>query len=282
MDTLVSTGWLADELGTADLVVFDCTVFLRRSEDGTLAVESGRAAWADGHIPGSGFIDLAGELSDPSSAMRFTALDADGLAASFGARGIGADTRVVLYDRSFNMWATRVWWLLRSIGFDSAAVLDGGWKAWTVDGRSVSTDPAPVLAPVELTAAERPTLIVGRDEVEAATTDDQVCLINALSPQVHDGSDWSYGRPGHIPSSTNVPAVDLVDPETHRYRSLGELQTRFQRACVGDGRIVTWCGGGIAATSDAFILTLLGHDDVGIYDGSLSEWIAADLPLVTG
>ncbi len=190
----------------------------------------------------------------------------------------------MLYDRAFNMWATRVWWLLRSIGFDRAAVLDGGWKAWTADGRDQATGPGTEHPPADLTATPRGGLIVDRAEVEAATANDQVCLVNALSPEVHDGSDTSYGRPGHIPTSTNVYAISLVDPATHRYRPVDELRDVFDRAGVtgsgGDGRIITWCGGGIAATSDAFILTaLLGRDDVGIYDGSLSEWVAADLPL---
>ncbi len=163
-------------------------------------------------------------------------------------------------------------------------MLDGGWKAWTADGRDQATGPGLDHQPAELAAAPRGGLIVGRAEVEAATSNDQVCLINALSPEVHDGSDTSYGRPGHIPTSTNVYAISLVDPATHRYRPIDELRAVFDDAGVtgtgDDGRIITWCGGGIAATSDAFILTaLLDRDDVGIYDGSLSEWVAADLPL---
>ncbi len=285
MDSLLSTEQLAAQLGNTDaadggLLVFDCTVFLRRPDDGPYVAEPGRADFEAGHIPGSAFLDQVTELSDQDSALRFTALDPDRLAAAFAARGVGADSRVVLYDRAFNMWATRVWWLLRSIGFDGAAVLDGGWKAWTTDGREQATGTGAEFGTGSLTAAPRSGLIVGRGEVEAATTDEAVCLVNALSPQVHDGSDTSYGRAGHIPSSTNVFAVSLVDPETHRYRPVEELRATFDEAGVDDGRIITWCGGGIAATSDAFILTaLLGRDDVGIYDGSLSEWVAADLPL---
>jgi len=288
IEPLVSTDWLAAELaaGAPDLRLFDCTVFLRRPPEGTATpdggpyvVESGRASWAEGHIPGSGFIDLVAELSDPDSKLRFTALSPDRLAAAFAARGIGEGTRVVLYDRAVNMWATRVWWLLRSIGFDDAAVLDGGLRAWKTDGRDLSTDPAPEHQPAALVARPRPEAIVGRAEVEAATTDDAVCLVNALSPELHSGADASYGRAGHIPGSTNVYAAALVDPETHRYKPLDELRATFEEAGVTGGRIVTWCGGGIAATSDAFVLHRLGHADLGIYDGSLSEWVAAGLPL---
>lgn len=279
MDSLISTEELAARIGSPELRIFDCTVYLRKSDDGPFRVESGRGAFDEGHIPESGFIDQVAELSDPDSPLRFTALDADRLTAAFAARGIGSDTPVVLYDRAFNMWATRAWWLLRSIGFDNAAVLDGGWKAWTEDGREVSTAAQPQHPAGSLTPAPRPGMLVGRAEVEAAMADDQVCLVNALSPQVHDGSDDGYGRPGHIPSSKNVFAVQLVEPETHRYRPLEELRSMFDGAGVAGERIVTWCGGGIAATSDAFVLTRLGHDNIGIYDGSLSEWQAAGLPL---
>lgn len=280
MDALVSTDQLAEDLGADDLRVFDCTVFLRRDGDAPYRIESGRADFEAGHIPGSAFLDQVEALSDPGSELRFTALAPEALVAAFAALGVGDDTRVVLYDRAVNMWATRVWWLLRSIGFDRAAVLDGGWKAWTGEGREQATGPGAGYAPADLTGRPRTGLIVGRAEVESATGDDSVCLINALSPQIHDGTDTSYGKAGHIPSSTNVYAVSLVDPETHRYRPVDELRATFEGADVGDGRVITWCGGGIAATSDAFVLTaLLGHTDVGIYDGSLSEWVAADLPL---
>lgn len=291
IEPLVSTDWLAGELAAdpGDLRLFETTVFLRRPAEGAgggtspYRVESGRSAWADGHIPGSGFIDLVDELSDPDTHLRFMALPPDRLAAAFAARGIGDGTRVVLYDRALNMWATRVWWLLHSIGFDDVAVLDGGLRAWKADGRELSTAPEPTHPPVELTARPRPGTLVGRDEVVAATTDGAVCLVNALSPDLHEGRDASYGRPGRIPSSTNVFAGGLVDPDTHRYRPRNEIRADFERAGVlgagAPGRVVTWCGGGIAATSDAFILHLLGHRDLGVYDGSLSDWVAAGLPL---
>jgi thiosulfate/3-mercaptopyruvate sulfurtransferase len=271
--------------GADDLRVFDCTVFLRRSDDGPYRAEPGRDAYEAAHIPQSGFIDQVEELSDPMSPLRFTALEPEALAAAFAARGIGAGTRTVLYDRAFNMWSTRVWWLLRSIGYDDAAVLDGGWQAWAGsangDRREVSTGVESPNEAADLVARPRSRTIVDRSEVEAAIGADGTCLVNALSPRLHDGSDARYGRPGHIPSSRNVYAVDLVDPDTHRYRALDELRVVFADADVAGDRILTWCGGGIAATSDAFILTLLGHEDVGIYDGSLSDWIAAGLPLTS-
>jgi thiosulfate/3-mercaptopyruvate sulfurtransferase len=279
MDALVSTEWLAAELGAADLRVFDCTVFLHRPIDGPMEIESGRAAFEEGHIPNSGFLDLIDELSDPEARFPFTAPAPDALARALGGRGVGPGTRVVLYDRVVNMWATRAWWLLRSMGFDNAAVLDGGWRSWAAERRPISTEPEVGHAAVELEARPRPEMVVDMQAVEAGVADEDVCLINALTPQIHEGTDSPYGRAGHIPSSVNVHAVDLVCPDTHRFRPLEELRTRFARAGVVGPRFITWCGGGIAAASDAFVLTRLGHDDVAVYDGSLIEWVAAGRPL---
>jgi hypothetical protein len=127
-DAIVDTRWLAGNLRDPSLRVFDCTTHLRY-ETGTgrpYRVESGRADYDKGHIPGSAFLDLQGELSDGSSRFAFTMPALDDLAARFAARGIGEGTRAVLYSRVSVQWATRVWWMLRAVGFDDAAVLDGG------------------------------------------------------------------------------------------------------------------------------------------------------------
>jgi thiosulfate/3-mercaptopyruvate sulfurtransferase len=103
---------------------------------------------------------------------------------------------------------------------------------------------------------------------------DGTCVINALSPGNHDGSEEHYGRPGHLPGASNVYALHLLDPHTQCYLPLDQLKALFDEIASDDKSIVTYCGGGIAATSDAFVLkALLGHDDVSVYDGSLSEWL---------
>lgn len=279
MDALVSTDWLAQRVGDPDLRVFETTVFLRRAEDGSVRPESGRTAWEAGHIPGTGFLDLVGELSDADAPLWFTAPDPDALAATLASAGIGAGTRVVFYDRLFNMWATRAWWLLRSIGVDDVAVLDGGVRAWTDDGRTLTDEPAPSHPQAQLDAEPRSGCFVDAGIVTEAIGDDRITIVNALSPEQHSGEDLTYGRPGHIPGACNVSATGLVDPDTHRYRPLDELRSEFATHGTTSGRVISYCGGGIAATSDAFVLHLLGNDDVGVYDGSLRDWIDRDLPL---
>ena len=281
MDALVSTSWLASQLGAADLRVLDCTVLLAPQPGGGYAVESGRAAWEGAHIPGSAFADLVGDLSDPHSPLRFTVPTPARFAEAMGALGVGDGHRVVLYDSRVNMWAARVWWMLRAFGFDSAAVLDGGWRAWTTDGRPTSTAPAD-WPPATFTARPRPGLFVGKDTVQAAVASRQTCLVNALDRAQHRGEVQHYARRGHIAGSANVPAMELVDDATHRYRPVDELRAAFADVAGRDERVITYCGGGIAASSDAFVLHLLGHDDIAVYDNSLSEWAADDsLPMET-
>jgi thiosulfate/3-mercaptopyruvate sulfurtransferase len=281
---LVETDWLAAHLDDPELRVLECTTILHPRPEGGFRAESGRATWAAGHIPRSGFADLTGDLCDRTSKLLYMMPPAEQMAAVMGRLGVGEGTRVVLYDRAVNMWAARVWWMLRAVGFDAAAVLNGGWRKWTVEGRPTSTEPCAYPA-AHFVARPRPDLFVGKDAVLAGLGHRATCVVNALSEAQHRGvGGVAYGRPGRIAGSANVPAQSLVDPATHAYLPAAVLRERFAAAGVLDaGRVITYCGGGIAASSDAFVLTLLGHDAVSVYDASLSEWAAdPSLPMETG
>jgi thiosulfate/3-mercaptopyruvate sulfurtransferase len=279
---LVETDWLETHLTDPDLRVLDCTVLFERDEYGR-HLTSGRDVWAQGHIPGSGFADLMNDLSDPQNPLAFMMPSAMQFAEAMSRCGVGDGTRVVLYDASNTMWAARVWWMLRAFGFDQAALLNGGWHKWTLEGRPISTEPCRY-PPARFTAQPRPQLIADKREVLAAVGNNGTCLIDALTTEDHAGIRALYGRPGHIPSSVNVPATAIVDPVTHAYLPAARLRAQF--AAVGAlnrGRVITYCGGAIAASSDAFVLTLVGVTNVAVYDGSLLEW-APDptLPMETG
>ena len=270
MDTLVTTEWLSEHLEDPDLVVLDCTVRVDMEEGGGFRIVSGRADYDGGHIPSAGFADLMGDLSDGDSPLRFAVLAPEQFAAAMGALGVGDDSRVVLYDGSGSGWAARVWWMLRWVGFDRAALLDGGLGAWTAESRPLSTEPADRPAK-QLTPAPRPQLIADRDEVIAAIDKEAVWLVDALPEESYRGEMTIYDRPGHIPGATNIPAFALLD-ESGRYRPHDEL------AAMHDGnrnaRVITYCGGGISASSNAFIMTRLGFTDVAVYTASLQEWAA--------
>ncbi len=283
-DALVSTDWLQANLADPALRIFDCTTYLVY-ETGTgrpYEVVSGRADYDAAHIPGSGFLDIQAELSDNASPFRFTMAPAERFANTIGRRGVGEGTRAVLYSRGNMQWATRVWWMLRSVGFDAAAVLDGGWDKWTAEGRPSSTEPC-AYPPADFAPRPRPELFVGKEAVRAAIGDPITCIVNALAPDLHSGENPRYGRPGRIPGSVNVPAAALLDPKTCALPSVEVAAAAF--AAVGadpSKRLIVYCGGGIAATLDAFLLYQLGYEDVAVYDDSMSEWATDEsLPIET-
>ena len=286
---LVETDWLEAHLDDPNLRIFDCTVYLTNYFDESagrkLEIVSGRSQWEQGHIPGSGFADLMNELSDPENKRFFAPMPPAGQFAEAMSRyGVGPGTRVVLYDDMVNIWAARIWWMLRYFGFDDAAVLNGGWKKWTSEGRPTSTEP-PAYPPAQFVARPRPSLVATKDEVLAAIGTDATCIVNALDADEYAGrGPVRYGRPGHIPTSTNVSFLSVLDPETNAYLPPERLWELFAAGrALEKERVITYCGGGIAASGDALLLTLLGAENVALYDGSMTEWAAdSSLPLVTG
>ena len=280
-DLLVTTDWLAEHLDDPDLRVFECTVFLRPRDGGGYRVEGGIAEWEAGHIPGSGFLDLQQDFSDNDQRLRFMMLGEAAFAEAAGRQGIAETDRIVLYDRLGSMWAARLWWMFRAMGATRAAVLDGGWTKWQAEGRAVSTEP-PSHAPATFNARFDAARFADREEM-VATLDGGACVINALGRDQHSGADGgrTYGRAGHIPGSANVPAMELIDPQTQAYLDAETLAQQFAEVgAARDQRVITYCGGGIAASNDAFALSLLGYEDVAVYDASMSEWAAdPSLPL---
>jgi thiosulfate/3-mercaptopyruvate sulfurtransferase len=273
-EQLVSTDWLAANLDDPSLRIFDCTTYLIY-ESGTgrpYRVESGRADYDAGHIPGSGFLDLQADLSDPDAKTNFMMLPFEELARRFGRMGIGEGTRVVLYARKATQWATRIWWMLRSVGFDNAAILDGGFDKWSAEGRPVSKTPR-TYDPAAFAARPRPELFVGKEDMKSAIGAPTVCSINALAPDLHSGANGRYGRPGRIPGSVNVPAADLQDKTTLALLPPEQVAPIFEKVGADKSkRVLIYCGGGIAATLDAFLLHQLGYTDLAVYDASMSEW----------
>lgn len=280
MDSLVSAQWLADHLHEPALRVFDATIQVRRRL-GIPVVRVGRREWQRQHIPGSAFANLFA-LSDPAKPRRsMTFPTAEHFAAGIGELGVSSDTYVVIYDRRENMWAARLWWMLRAFGFDNAAVLDGGWTAWKYGGNPICTKPCSY-APSIFVPKPRPGLVVGQREVLDALDNPNVCLVNALGRRQHRGEVNEYGRRGHIPGSRNITAWEVLDRDTQRYRPLPELRQKAGNV-LDHQRVITYCGAGAAAASIAHVLVRLGHDDVAVYDGGLLEWCAdRSLPLELG
>jgi len=281
---LIDTETLARELSDPNLRVFDCTTNLIPDPKTTYQAVPARADFEKGHIPGAQFIDLQADFSDSSQRLRFMLPSAEAFAAAMSRFGVGAGSRVVLYSTANPWWATRVWWLLRVFGFDDAAVLNGGWQKWAREGLPVETGPAKSRPQGHFVVRELRPLMVGKDEVLRAIGDGGVCTLNALAPEQHAGSGGnSYGRPGRIKGSANLPAAHLLDPATNVFLPPDELRRRFEAVGAFDKEVITYCGGGIAASADALALVMLGHPNVRLYDASMSEWaVDPSLPMETG
>ena len=284
---LIDTASLSALLGDPQLRLFDCTTFLDRLPPGSAQpynAISGRANFEAAHIAGAGFLDLQGEFSDRTSPYHFMLPDVQQLESAFGRHGIGAGTRVVLYSAGAMMWATRFWWMLKALGFDNVAVLDGGLDKWLAEGRPVEAGPPNAWPATGFRARPVPGRFLGSADVAAALGRDDTVIVNALSPDYHAGLEpTSYGRSGRIPGSVNLHWADLVDPETKNFGPLDQAAAAAEaRGVTGDKQVICYCGGGISATLDLFMLYQLGYEKLSLYDGSLGEWAKDEsLPVET-
>ena len=251
-----------------NLRLFDATVVLNPA-----AVESGHDRYLAGHIPGSVFLDH-GVISDSNSNLMYTMPDEKSLGVAIGALGISRDTPVVVYSTEMLAWATRIWWVLQYAGHRNVRVLNGGLQAW----KGALENAENKYAPTTFTTDISPQMFASKEEVLSSIADGSACVVNTLTPEMYKGeADVSYT--GHISGSVNHPFFELMAegyllPDT----TLAEI---LEQKMIGD-RLITYCGGGIAATLNACVAKLVGVDNVAVYDGSMSEWMAEELPITNG
>ena len=273
-ELLIETPELEARLGEPGLRIIDCDIILDRQPDGGYFVRSGLDAYLEAHIPGSVYVDLSDELADDHPYLRFMLPTPSRFERVMAGKGVGNEHDVVVYSRGINYWATRIFLMFHTFGFANVRVLNGGFDKWSQEGRPLTAER--VFHPrARFVAAEGTPFIVGLDEVLGALDDPRTSLVNALAPAVHSGERLipNYHRRGHIEGSVNVYAADLADPDNRTFRPADELRAHFEEVGVLESeRIITYCGGGISATTNAFALLLLGHERVAVYDGSMSEW----------
>lgn len=287
-NALISTEALAAVLGDPNVRVYDCTTYNNPPPPGVdepYLPEPGLRTFLEAHIPGADFLDLQGEFSDKSQRHWFMMpKDPAQLEAAFSRHGIGEGVRVVLYSVGTMMWSTRFWWMLRALGFDNVAVLDGGFDKWKAEGRPIESGEPKGYPAATFKARPRPGLFIDSKTTRSAIGDAGTVTVNALGPQFHKGLEPSrYGRPGRVPGSVNVSAATLVDPETKAFTSLADAAAKLEaQGVTKDKKVICYCGGGISATIDLFLLHQLGYDDITLYDASMGEWAKdQNLPIET-
>lgn len=269
--TLISTAELSRHLADANWAVVDCRFALAD-------VEQGRRNYRDAHIAGAVYAHLDDDLSGPvipGRTGRHPLPDVEGFAQTLSNWGIDNQVQVVAYDDAGGAMAARLWWLLRWLGHEAVAVLDGGWPAWRSEGgperSGIETRPARTFSP-RLQAH----LLVEVDEVEQHRTDPAFHLIDSRSADRYRGQNETIDPvAGHIPGAVSGPFAHNLDKEG-RFLSPAALKARFQDL-LGDAppeSAVFYCGSGVTAAHNLLAMAYAGLGDGRLYAGSWSEWIA--------
>lgn len=268
--TLISVGELVENLFEPGWVVVDCRFVLTN-------IEQGRRDYLAGHIAGAVYAHLDDDLSGPiipGQTGRHPLPAVDALAQTLGRWGIDHDTQVVAYDGGGGGIAARLWWLLRWLGHEAVAVLDGGWANWQLSGYPVRSG-SETNAPKSFTPRPRPELIFDADAVDKIRTDPTFRLVDARGADRFRGENETLDPvAGHIPGAISLPFAANVDSD-QRFLPVEDLKERFQ-AALGDtpaDQTVFYCGSGVTAAHNVLAMAYAGLGEARLYPGSWSEWI---------
>jgi thiosulfate/3-mercaptopyruvate sulfurtransferase len=278
MGPLVTTEWLAGELGKPGLVVFDATKYLPNED------KDGKTEFLKAHIPGARYFDID-EIADPDTDLPHMVPTPGRFAKLMGAMGIGNASRIVFYDQKGLASAARGWWLMGLFGHDQAAVLDGGLPKWVKEGRPVEAGAPASPAPTTFLPEYRATRLRGVGDVMRNVASQSELVLDARAAGRFTGATpepRAGMRSGHIPGSESLPYTDLLNADG-TFRPLTEVKARFARAGVdGSLPVITSCGSGVTACILTLGLRLSGLPEGAVYDGSWTEWGGrSDTPVET-
>lgn len=250
---LIEANELLKISGNQNIRIFDATI----TDDG----------YRQGHIPGAAYFDHE-QFSDPANPYECNLISLEKLIGQIGKAGISNDSEVVVYACGMLPYAARAWWVLRYAGHDNVRVLNGGLSAWQEAGGRIEQE-ARSYEPTLFRGNPRPHMFADKEEVLAALEDREISVIDVLPLQSYEAA--------HITGSANLSCMDLMQGMDH-FAPDETLAARLQETSKYK-RIITYCGGGIAAALSAMAHLMAGQENVAVYDGSLNEWIAKGLPM---
>ena len=271
-ELLASPDWLAGNLGRPELRVLD----VRWRPDGT-----GRLAYAAGHIPNATYLDWREAFVDPEDAgMVILLAPPDQVANAVARAGIGSGSTVVVYDDTASLYAARTWWSLHAYGLESVRILDGGYAAWVASGRPIS-HAAHEPEPAAFAPRARQRLRLTTGDLRSLVGSPGAAILDGRAPAEYRGFEGNARRLGHVPGAVNLPVAWTTEPGTGRFADGSVLRSLIERAGVSSGRrVVCYDASGVGAAKLAFVLALMGHEDVAVYDGGWADWGSRlDLPV---
>ena len=268
MGPLVTTEWLAGELGKPDLAVFDATMYLPNE------TKNGWVEFKSAHLPGARYFDID-VVADQDSSLPHMVPTPGRFAKLMGAMGVSNPTRVVFYDQKGLASAARGWWLMGLFGHDNAAVLDGGLPKWMRENRAVESGEPAAPAATVFNPDYRATRLRGVGDIIANVTTQAELVLDARAGGRFTGATpepRAGMRSGHMPGAASVPYTDLLNADG-TFRSIAEVKARFAAAGVdGSKPLVTSCGSGVTACILTMALRMAGLPEGAVYDGSWTEW----------
>ncbi len=267
-DFLVSTDWLAAHLDAPDVQIVDASWHMPASG------RNGKAEYLEDHIPGAVFFDID-DLSDDTSDLPHMLPSPVKFSSRMRKLGIGDGARIVVYDTHGLFSAARAWWMFRVFGHDDVVVLDGGLKKWKAEDRPLEDGPPPPRQERHFSARQQSTMVRDKDDMLAIVETGRRQIADARSPQRFSGKDAEPRaglKSGHMPSAKCVHYARLLNDDG-TVRTADEIRKVFEDAGIDvDQPVVTTCGSGVTAAILSLGLSLLGHEDTALYDGSWSEW----------
>lgn len=268
-ETLIAPETLAPLLTDPRLLIVDCRYSLAHPG-------AGEQAWRQGHLPGAVYAHLERDLSAPVTPQtgRHPLPPPEVFATTLSRWGVASQTQVVAYDDASGMFAARLWWMLRWLGHDAVAVLDGGLAAWqTAGGDMDSAEPSP--PPADFKVRLRPHMAVTTAEVVRELAEDACLLVDARAAERFRGDLEPIDRAaGHVPGAVNRPCQHNLDG-AGRFLPADELAARWQDTLGGwtASQVICMCGSGVTACHDLLALECMGRRGARLYAGSWSEWI---------